>query len=204
MADPSAILYLVRHGQAMWQVERGAELDSSLSALGHVQSAALARHLGEMFSRAGTDAAEPMLFTSPLRRARETCRYLENALAVEAVVLPNLAEAAFRVADHLPVAPVPFGAEASSAASADYETFRARAADTLRSLFASACETGRTIVVVGHGGQIKTMLRVAAASDSICFEILNTGVTILEWREGRWIIAGLSCCDHLERGQRSR
>ena len=202
MADPT--LYLIRHAQAKWQVERDTNLDSDLTSLGHVQSSALAQRMQSFFPPVTASGAALTLFTSPLRRARATCRYLEAALAVEGLAMPGLVEAPFRVADHLPVALTPFATESSRTGSADYAEFRARAQDTLKSLFAVTGETGLPVVAVGHGGQIKTMLRVATSSDGMCFEILNTGVTILQWREGRWFLTALSCCDHLEHEQRSR
>jgi probable phosphoglycerate mutase len=189
-------LYLVRHGQAVWQVERSGDLDSPLTHLGHEQSQALAGWLRlHLESAPGRIVSPGQLFTSPLRRARETCSYIETALGVEAEVLETLREATFRVADQLPSADRPFLDD--GAVGDAYAAFRSQAAQALRQLYDAAVATEGPVVAVTHGGLIKTLLRVAAESDRICFDVFNATATILDWCDGRWRLAHLSLSDHL-------
>ena len=74
-------LHLVRHGEASagW----GADADPGLSELGHQQAAAMAASF--------PDQALPII-TSPLRRARETARALEQRWNTAALVEPGVGE----------------------------------------------------------------------------------------------------------------
>jgi probable phosphoglycerate mutase len=196
-------LYLVRHGQAQWQLTRDEDLDSALSPIGHAQSRALAKWLPNSFLM-GTPSTRPArLFTSPMRRARETTSYLAEALSMEAEVREDLREAPFRVGDRLPVRDGPFLAE-SSPPAADYLAYRDQATEALRALYGAAEEARASVLAVTHGGFIKTLLRVATGSDQVCFEIFNATATVLEWRERRWQLVHLSLWDHLEPVLRTR
>lgn len=184
-------LCLVRHGQSLWQLGPREDLDTPLSDTGHRQAEELAR-----WARGAWPGAPPLLFTSPLRRARETCAYLERGFGCGAVICDDLREAPFRVADQLPVRPAPFTV-AAGAATPGYLAFRTQAGRALRHLADAARGEERPVLAVTHGGLIKTLLRVAAESDHICFEVSNAATTILDWADGRWRITRLSQEDHL-------
>lgn len=76
-------LYLVRHGRAT--AGFGEESDPGLDELGRAQSQAAAQQLAHRY--------RPMaLFTSPLRRCRETAAPLEKIWGRQAALLPAVAE----------------------------------------------------------------------------------------------------------------
>jgi broad specificity phosphatase PhoE len=76
-------IYLVRHARpaAAW----GDDPDPGLDALGATQATAVAQHLARAMSPA-------LVYTSPLRRCRETAQPLCELWAGEATVLPAVAE----------------------------------------------------------------------------------------------------------------
>jgi phosphoserine phosphatase len=78
--------WLVRHGESTWNSVGRFQggLDASLSLRGHAQAAALAAEL----TRIRFDA----LYTSPLRRARDTAAACRPALGLEPVVVDGLRE----------------------------------------------------------------------------------------------------------------
>lgn len=80
------ILYLLRHGQTVWNVEKRPQgrLDSPLTDLGRQQAAAHALQLAEVpFVRA---------YTSPLGRARATAQRVLAGRNVPLTVLDDLSE----------------------------------------------------------------------------------------------------------------
>lgn len=82
-------LYLVRHGQTTCNADgiiQGPRVDSDLSAAGRAQAAAL----GDAFGETALDA----VFTSPLRRARETAAALVATHEADLVarVVPEMYE----------------------------------------------------------------------------------------------------------------
>lgn len=76
-------IYLVRHAKpaAAW----GDDPDPGLDALGATQATAVAQHLAKAMTRAS-------VYTSPLRRCRETALALCELWECEATVLPAVAE----------------------------------------------------------------------------------------------------------------
>jgi broad specificity phosphatase PhoE len=76
-------IYLVRHAKpaAAW----GEDPDPGLDALGATQATAVAQHLARAMSRAP-------VYTSPLRRCRETAQPLCELWGCAATVLPAVAE----------------------------------------------------------------------------------------------------------------
>lgn len=83
-----ARLLLVRHGQITANIESRwhGSTDADLTALGHQQAERVAAHL----RRARPDVAA--IYTSPLRRARDTAAPIGEALGLPVVVDPALAE----------------------------------------------------------------------------------------------------------------
>jgi broad specificity phosphatase PhoE len=82
-------IVFVRHGETVWHGENryAGSSDIELSDRGRSQAQALARW--------AADAGLERLYVSPLRRARETARTLETALAMEATVDSRLRELDF-------------------------------------------------------------------------------------------------------------
>lgn len=80
------VIYLARHAQTEWNVQRRRQgrLDSPLTAYGKEQTRRHAAALKPM--------AIDAIFAGPLGRTRETARILGDALALEPVIVDDLAE----------------------------------------------------------------------------------------------------------------
>jgi probable phosphoglycerate mutase len=182
----------------------GAGLDSELTERGHDQAALLGDWLR---NRVPIDAyPHPefvLLCTSPLLRARQTAAYLSGPLALPALTQADLSEAAFHVASHLPAWQSPHGPCPPFIASDDYLKFKEQARSALDWMIEQSTQANGSLLAVTHGGFIKTLLRVIAATDSVCFRLYNAGLTSIEWRRGRWHLVHLNLCDHLPAPLRS-
>ncbi|MBI3965875.1 MAG: histidine phosphatase family protein [Chloroflexi bacterium] len=79
-------LYLIRHGETVWNAERRVQgfSDVDLSQRGQLQAAALARRLAD----------EPLnaIYASPLRRARQTAEAIASGRAIAVIADPDLRE----------------------------------------------------------------------------------------------------------------
>jgi broad specificity phosphatase PhoE len=191
-------IYLVRHGHSTWQRSPSDDLDTGLSDVGHEQARRLACWLARHERVDETLRVEvASVVTSPLRRARDTAAYAEWALELDVGTLPSLSEASFHVADHLPRADGPLLVAAPFTPSLSYRAFRAQARTALAELAAAADASGGPVLAVAHGGLVKTLLRVVTGTDHVCFRLYNTGLTLLEWRCGRWHLAFLNLLDHV-------
>lgn len=194
-------LYLIRHGQAQWQVGREGDLDSPLTPLGHRQSSATAGFLAARLAE-GTHLRDvAALFTSPLIRARETSVYLEQALGMQAELVPELQEAKFRLRPILAKRAYPLG-EVTTDLSAPYKAFAGQVFAALEGIVARSYPS-RTAIAVTHGGVIKTVLRILAGSSSICYEISNASLTVLAWSDGIWTLEQLAAAGHIPSRLRS-
>ncbi|MDA2803647.1 histidine phosphatase family protein [Nocardiopsis suaedae] len=216
-----ARILLARHGQSLWQLTPGCGGDSALSFLGHRQALLLGRWLAAAPRVDGVRRLHiAAVHTSPLQRARQTAAYPAALLALAPTVQEDLREAAFHVAAHLPPgprpppvglrsAPIGGGTAGEDERRAAYDGFKEQAWSALTGLAASAerarrCEEGGAVLAVSHAGLIKTLLRLAAGSDAICFRIYNTGLCALEWRRDRWHLVHLNLWDHLPPDLRTR
>lgn len=194
-------IYLARHGQSRWQVQRDhRDWDSPLTELGHQQ----AQRLGEWLAvRPSIDALTgPIeiaeIVTSPLQRARQTAGYVGECLNIPVQSNAFLKEARFLVSAHLPQKGFPFGRKIlSPRPSGMYYAFRAQASQALQDLVAAAEVADGPVLSVAHGGLISTMLRLALDSDAVSFWIYNTSLNLLEWKRGRWHLVHLNLWDHL-------
>ncbi|RMH00833.1 MAG: histidine phosphatase family protein, partial [Chloroflexi bacterium] len=96
-------IYLARHGQSRWQVERNEDFDSPLTELGREQARRLGSWLANGATLDGTERVEiTCLRTSPLSRARETAEILNQFLHLPITIDTNLRESDFLVSTHLP------------------------------------------------------------------------------------------------------
>jgi broad specificity phosphatase PhoE len=191
-------IYLVRHAQSEWQTGGTADLDSPLTPLGSRQSALLGRWLAEhdrLDAQGRLEVGE--LYTSPFRRARETAEPAAAALKLPLLVRPDLCEAEFRVADQLPRWTAPLVPPSEFALPAAYVTFQASTKAALRDLVSRAQAAAGPIMVFTHGGIIKTMVRLLAATEVIDLRLYNAGVSCIEWDGARWRLVHLNLWDHL-------
>ncbi|PJN24013.1 histidine phosphatase family protein [Kitasatospora sp. CB02891] len=192
-------IYLARHGQSTWQLEPSDDLDTPLSDTGHRQAQLLAAWLADHPALDGKGRLEvAALRTSPLKRAQETAGYVSRALGLPVEIQPTLTEAPFHVVEELPRAPAPFEpVPAGYRLPERYLRFREQAEEALTELAELSGQVGGPVLAVTHGGLIKTLLRVVAQTDLTCFQIYNSGIVALDWKNGRWRLLHLNLWDHL-------
>jgi probable phosphoglycerate mutase len=188
-------IHLIRHAQSEWQLARGGDLDTRLTALGRAQARLLGRWLARGRKCHEIEIGE--LLTSPLVRATETTGYVAQPLSLVPITLEPLREAEFHVADDLPALNEQGGIPDDYVPPVRYLEFKDQARAALEALSKYGEAGDRSPLAVTHGGLIKTLLRVAAGTDAVCFRLCNTGITTIEWRRGRWHLVHLNLCEHL-------
>lgn len=192
-------IYLARHGQSRWQIERtDGDWNSPLTPLGHEQAQKLAGWLANGHRVDPETRVEVgAVYSSPLQRAQETAVYTASALQLPIHTDENLAEATFLVSDHLPSLPAPMHRPQPFQPSATYLALQAQAQAALAALVAGAEAHGGAALAFSHGGLISTLLRQAIGSETVSFWIYNTSLNLIEWKRGRWHLIHLNLWDHL-------
>jgi broad specificity phosphatase PhoE len=151
------VIYLVRHGETEWNVERRMQgrQESRLTARGERQAGAMAKLL------AGLVAVDPVgswrLVCSPLGRARQTAGFIAASLGLAVEIDERLAEIAFgewegRLRDEVaPQYPGLFASPEwlfSPPGGETYEGVRTRVVSFLEDL---PPEPDRRVIAVSHG-----------------------------------------------------
>jgi probable phosphoglycerate mutase len=165
------LIYLVRHGETEWNVERRMQgrLESSLTALGRQQAARIAELLADLVERDA--AAEWRLISSPLGRARATAEVVGARLGLPVELDHRLTEVAFgewegRLRDEVsPRHPELFATRewlVSAPGGESFDEVRARVAAFLADL---PPEPGRRVIVVSHGVAGRLLRGVYAGLD---------------------------------------
>ena len=172
-------IYLVRHAKpaAAW----GDDPDPGLDALGATQATAAAQHLAQTIARTS-------VYTSPLRRCRETSQPLCELWQSEATVLPSVAE--------IPSPPMDSTArrewltagmhgtwrelqERSPPGSIDYLQWRRSVVDALLAL-------PRDCVIFTHYIAINVAVGAAQERDDVlCFRPDHASATVVDAIAGR-------------------
>lgn len=187
-------LCFVRHGETPWNAERriqGHE-DVGLNDEGYAQARAAARGLeGEYFSA---------LYSSDLRRARETAEALSPPLGLPIRLEPGLRERHYGVFQGLTVEEMehryPEAGRRYHARDPEFDfghgeslhTFAARIEATVARL--AARHAGECVVIVTHGGVLDILYRRATGRDLVGprdFPIPNAGLNWIEiGADGSW------------------
>jgi broad specificity phosphatase PhoE len=155
----SSMIYLVRHGQTEFNLERRhyGHVDSPLTELGREQ----ARRAGEALV-ALIDLRDTVIFSSPLGRALQTARMIADVATVERSIIvdPDLMEIGMGSAEGMTQAemekrwPAPQAASANGAMSfqsPDGENLKALAQRLDRALRRVADHHAASRIVVSHG-----------------------------------------------------
>ena len=92
-------IYLARHGQSVWQVERGEpDWNTPLSELGHKQGDLLGNWLSNGAKlNAESSLTVNAIYASPLERAQATAAYTAGSLNLPITTIDSLAEAQFLI-----------------------------------------------------------------------------------------------------------
>ena len=182
-------LLIVRHGQAVCNVERTIEGVAScrgLSSLGHRQAEALAERLD--LERFRPDVT----LVSPIRRARETAEHIAAAIGCELHFDPDLEEVRPGEAEGMTWDQYTafFGSSegwdptvAFAPGAESWSEFAVRVSQTIDRTCAD--HVGQTILLVAHGGVIDSSVFHFFGLDPhvqspIDFETTNTSIT--EWQ----------------------
>lgn len=203
------LLYFVRHGETEYNrkgIMQGGGIDSRLNDTGQAQAQILAERLA--------DVSFDVVYTSPLRRARETAEIVAHPhRPVRQETLRALREMAWGVLEGEPPSDERDAALADIKGAwrdgqfdrrieggesvLDVQERATRAAEHLVTE-----EAGRTVLVVTHGRYLRVLL--ATVLDDVGLEHMhwfghdNTCVNRLVHRDGRFSAELLNCTAHLE------
>jgi broad specificity phosphatase PhoE len=185
-------VYLARHGESDWNVENRFQgrIDRPLTRLGRQQAATLAGALA--------DTPVDAIYTSPLRRARETAEIVAARRGLEPVAVADLQEidvggwaglSRGEVESRFPEA---FSRWVGGGDGwEDGESYPQMAARVLRAVRRIAADhpDGR-VLVVSHGGPIRAVHAAAAEMDVHAYRRLhrvepNAGVSAVAVEDGR-------------------
>jgi len=170
------MLYLVRHGETDWNRARRIQgsTDIPLNDLGREQAATS----GRLLARRQWDG----IYASPLSRAFETASIIAGEIGLPAPVpIPELVERNYGTAEGMTGADIdrlfPHGTEVPGR-----ETREQVAARVIPALHRLASEhPGENLVVVAHGGVIRTVLNTVAPDGPV--EAIRNG-SIHSFRHG--------------------
>jgi probable phosphoglycerate mutase len=196
------LLYLVRHGQSLYNVERRiqGQADVELSPLGLKQSVALAHALANV----EIDA----IYASPLRRALGTAQPLAAALKLAIQTDDRLKEihaGVFQglrwdeIDHHAPEAASRWRQQDPDFVIPDGESRRAVAERGHAALRAIRDEGHRRAVVVAHGGVLAGALNMLLGipAELNPFSLYNASISMLAWN-GKIKLLTLNQTDHLK------
>ncbi len=195
----------VRHGETDWNVELRVQghIDLALNAEGERQAAAAARRFA-----AGEAAA---LYSSDLKRARQTAAPIGAALKISVMLEPALRERHFGRCEGLTLEEIStrYEDDARALAGLDVDYAFPGQGESRRQHHARiercvdrlvAAHPGQTIVVVTHGGVLDVIYRqarglpLAAPRD---YPIPNAGLNWVAIEGGRWSIESWGDATHL-------
>jgi len=146
-------LLLIRHALPVRREASDGPADPELSEVGHAQ----AKHLAAYLSSEAVDA----VYSSPLRRARQTAEPLAEAFGREIVVEPDVAELDRDASEYIPVEELRDANDPRWQAMVDGswmlqheapELFSARVIDAVERIISA--HAGERVAVVCHGGVI--------------------------------------------------
>jgi probable phosphoglycerate mutase len=198
-------LILVRHGETAWNRERRMQghVDTVLSQAGREQAAALAERLARMRFAA--------LYTSDLRRARDTAGAIAARTGHAVLCDPRLRERAFGLFEGLTVEEIraryPLEFERFSARDPDFtvpggesaRAFRRRTLECLEEI--ARRHAGATVVVVTHGLVLDAVYRLACGLPHDVprgVPLLNGSLNRFAWDGQRWRLEAWGDVAHLE------
>jgi uncharacterized phosphatase len=151
--DVLLLLYLVRHGETDWNLQRRIQgsTDIPLNDTGRAQ----ARRTGELLARRRWDA----VIASPLSRAHDTATIIARQVGLpDPAIDPRLVERAYGDAEGLAIAEVDSLYPGSSHVPGreEREDVAKRAIEALVEI--GEANHGKAVIVVTHGGLIRAVL----------------------------------------------
>ncbi len=196
-------LFCVRHGETVYNLEGRVQgqFDSELSLLGRKQCEAVANAL----------AGRPcdVVIASPLRRARETARYVADKLQVALEFEPRLMEINAGIFQghiwHELAERFPHEFSQWRSNDPDYqiphgESRRELMQRTSEALHEIRSAGHKNVMVVSHGGALASAFKAlfGIPAEINPFELSNGSISTLHWRESEQIkLLGLNDVSHL-------
>lgn len=206
-------LFLIRHGQTEHNVERvvSGVNDIPLNEVGHAQAQKMAKRVKEQYPL-------DVLYTSPLRRTRETASYLEKTFSLSAIPNPSLIEYDFGVIQNRHL--YDFEEEDPALYNQLNEWYEADAnsrpprptipqAETINELrdriqtfidLVLEKHAGQNVAAVSHGGFIKSFLFHLCGGNFngyVPFWVDNTSITIIDFYKGNPVIRLFNDAHHV-------
>jgi len=182
-------LVLARHGQSFGNLDRSLGSHTDLTDLGVQQ----ATRLGDWL--AGEGYRFTAIYSSPLRRARQTAEIVNEHFGLEIEFDPDLRETEVPYLDVLPQRDGPLGGEPAPTFAAEYEQMHERVARATARILAENPEG--QVLVVAHAGTLGTMLRIILGAHVLMVRTELAAVHCLRWDDGRWNLQYANRQDHL-------
>ena len=170
------MIYLVRHGETDWNRARRIQgsTDIPLNETGRAQAAAT----GRLLARRSWDA----VYASPLTRAYETASIIADEIGMPApIAVPEIVERNYGAAEGLTGPEIELRYPGTVPGRESRDEVAARVLPAILAL--AEAHPGESIVVVSHGGVIRTVLNTVAPL-APAEQIRNGSVHSLRHSEG--------------------
>jgi alpha-ribazole phosphatase len=202
-------LLLVRHGETDWNASRRyqGQLDIPLNAAGREQAAVLARRLGACPIRA--------IYTSTLARAHQTAEAIASAHGLDVHLEPRLRELSYGDWQGLSYQQIgeldPEGLDRwnqdrvnrTPPGGESLGSMASRVEDLIREIRDTYADG--TVALVSHGGTIRVIVCVLLGHPVGAywqFEVDNTAIAEIEWRDLGPVVVRWNDAHHLADGHR--
>jgi broad specificity phosphatase PhoE len=182
-------LVLARHGQSHGNIDRSLGPDTSLTPLGQQQAELLAQWL------VAKEYAFAAVYSSPLRRARQTAEIANTHFGLEIIFDPDLRETEIPYLEVLPQRTAPLGDEPRPPLAPEYEQMRQRVARATARILDEHPEG--QVLVVAHAGTLGTLLRTILGTHALLVHTALAAVHSLRWQDSRWNLQYVNRQDHL-------
>jgi probable phosphoglycerate mutase len=198
---------LVRHGETDWNVERRLQghTDISLNQRGLKQASQMAKALQAI------DLQFDVLYTSDLQRAAQTAQAIEKVFGVAAINHEALRERHLGALQGLTIKEAPdlepelWGIHLSRSLHEELRGGESivQFANRIRVALEQICRehTGKTVLLVSHGGALDMMYRIASNQALDAEKIVSVPNASLSWisHDGRfWKVDDWADTSHLE------
>ncbi|GGA70079.1 histidine phosphatase family protein [Ornithinibacillus halotolerans] len=189
-------IYLVRHGQTDWNVERRAQgqTDIPLNDTGIGQADAC--------GRAMDSTNYDLMITSHLKRARKTAEIINSYLDLPLVVMEDFAERSFGNAEGLTIAERDeLYPDRNYPNQEKLDVFSTRILKGLEQVHQNY--QGKRILLVTHGAVIYRVLQLInkGKTEFRGQKIKNTSITTITRQEEEWLIQDFNQINHLQEAQ---
>ncbi len=188
------IIYLIRHGQTDWNVERRLQghLDVPLNQVGLLQAEKVAKR----FEQEILDA----IYSSDLRRARMTAEIIAARQRREVFFHQGLRERGYgpfegKRWDEIPEFQAGYRSDLLTAEGVEsWREMRHRAVKALEEI--AFRHAGQRVAVVSHGGTINAILSYLEGDEVPRYKLANASVTCLTCETNKWDISWINDTSH--------